>query len=785
MMKKTYAFLLFAVLLTGSLMAQYIVKPTYFEPTGVSNAGVVAGYQDWGGPYYLWYPDENEYGPIGGAAPGNGIGGVAKFSSDGNYLSGSNYTDIPVNMDWHKSTLADYNFIFKSIEFPAAGSGFVGYAGGQSLTYNGNGIVLKTNNSGVSWEPMWTDSTSHGIEAMSFPTDVTGYVGGWNQYFAKTTDGGWSWTEMNPAGNDFVYIYTSIAFKDEMNGVVTAQLEGGGTMGVYVTSDGGLTWTHGIGLAGIPSKVTWVSGDIYYLVTSSGQLQKTIDSGLTWTIVHTFPGALLIGVGFYDESIGYVIGETNIYRTLNGGQNWTQQMVGPNVIWRDVAWIDANNVIICGTPDMIYESNNGGDAWTWANQETSTMVPALYDIAIAGTLAHVCGSQGTFYKRSIVSTQTVSVMARYNTVTQEWMNLGSLGYSMDSNMSSGWNISGDGQTVVGNAWANPPTGSGIVQGTHAVAWNATEGIIDLGSLYASENRSTRADAVSYNGDVIAGWQDGNGPWKSAVWRRNPAGGYFPNEYILVNPEGSPTDENNQVAAVQAISGDGVWMGGMSDWTTNGAAWLWSEASGLQIIGSYPDAMAWITGINYDGSRVVGYFDRGFWDPRIPFLWTPATGLLELNNFASQNLGYEMGTSVMYTPMDISPNGQYIAGNGFDPMVGEWGEYQAFRLQLPSTATDEQFPQPDIAVLNNASPNPFNSSTGISFSLSKRADVDLKVYNSKGQFVAGLVNETKQAGNHTATWNGLDKNGKPVSAGVYFYKIKSGSFTSTKKMILIK
>jgi len=78
------------------------------------------------------------------------------------------------------------------------------------------------------------------------------------------------------------------------------------------------------------------------------------------------------------------------------------------------------------------------------------------------------------------------------------------------------------------------------------------------------------------------------------------------------------------------------------------------------------------------------------------------------------------------------------------------------------------------------PNPFNPSTTINFSLPVEAFVTLDIYNAIGQKVASLVNETKSAGNYT-----VDFNASTLTSGIYFYKISAGSFTETKKMILMK
>jgi hypothetical protein len=85
------------------------------------------------------------------------------------------------------------------------------------------------------------------------------------------------------------------------------------------------------------------------------------------------------------------------------------------------------------------------------------------------------------------------------------------------------------------------------------------------------------------------------------------------------------------------------------------------------------------------------------------------------------------------------------------------------------------------------PNPFNPSTTILFNLNTEyaENTELVIYNLKGQKVKQLIKDQLSAGQHTAVWNGLDDEGKSVTSGVYFYKLKAGNFEQTKKMILMK
>ena len=84
------------------------------------------------------------------------------------------------------------------------------------------------------------------------------------------------------------------------------------------------------------------------------------------------------------------------------------------------------------------------------------------------------------------------------------------------------------------------------------------------------------------------------------------------------------------------------------------------------------------------------------------------------------------------------------------------------------------------------PNPFNPTTTISFDIAQASSfVTLDIYNIKEQKVKTLVNDDLEVGKHTILWDGKDDSGKSVSSGIYFYKMKTAKYTSTRKMILMK
>jgi hypothetical protein len=121
---------------------------------------------------------------------------------------------------------------------------------------------------------------------------------------------------------------------------------------------------------------------------------------------------------------------------------------------------------------------------------------------------------------------------------------------------------------------------------------------------------------------------------------------------------------------------------------------------------------------------------------------------------------------------------------------------AFECPLPPPATleadgaeaakgDAVQPSSTFSLQQNV-PNPFNPTTTISFVVPDGgADVSLHIYDSAGRLVRTLVNGHEPSGTREVTWSGNNDQGQPVSSGVYFYKLTAPSFSTTKKMVLLR
>jgi len=143
----------------------------------------------------------------------------------------------------------------------------------------------------------------------------------------------------------------------------------------------------------------------------------------------------------------------------------------------------------------------------------------------------------------------------------------------------------------------------------------------------------------------------------------------------------------------------------------------------------------------------------------------------------EKIGFVQGNGNSNSPKEYSYEDKSpIGGNKFQ-----------YRLkQIDNDGKSEYSDIVEITVVPNKFelsqnyPNPFNPSTRIKYQVAINSQVSLKVFDVLGNEVATLVNEEKPAGNYEVEFNASQ-----LSSGVYFYKLTAGSFTDTKKMILLR
>jgi len=109
------------------------------------------------------------------------------------------------------------------------------------------------------------------------------------------------------------------------------------------------------------------------------------------------------------------------------------------------------------------------------------------------------------------------------------------------------------------------------------------------------------------------------------------------------------------------------------------------------------------------------------------------------------------------------------------------------FNFPSAVEDEEeiTQRPSEFELYQNYPNPFNPETKIEYALKKTGHVTLHIYNVLGEKVKTLLDQDQPAGFYQINWDGKNDNGKPVSSGLYLYKLEVNGFSEAKRMILLK
>ncbi|MCD4650378.1 MAG: T9SS type A sorting domain-containing protein [Candidatus Cloacimonetes bacterium] len=168
---------------------------------------------------------------------------------------------------------------------------------------------------------------------------------------------------------------------------------------------------------------------------------------------------------------------------------------------------------------------------------------------------------------------------------------------------------------------------------------------------------------------------------------------------------------------------------------------------------------------------------------IPVYWYPGNEIIDLDN-EQHGFQHKWGRIPLFFSDDQSL-GSFIQANGAD--LGSELNFMAIDVYFPTNGINDEteaVPVLTKVTLKNY-PNPFNPTTKISFDLPLDSDVELAVYNVKGQLVKTIASDYLEAGTHTFTWNGKNNAGKQAASGVYFSRLKAGESVKTNKMLMLK
>ncbi|MEO8232652.1 MAG: T9SS type A sorting domain-containing protein [Ignavibacteriota bacterium] len=160
-------------------------------------------------------------------------------------------------------------------------------------------------------------------------------------------------------------------------------------------------------------------------------------------------------------------------------------------------------------------------------------------------------------------------------------------------------------------------------------------------------------------------------------------------------------------------------------------------------------------------------------------WTNSGGLhsvvAEDTSFSSGPVSSSAWT-YEHTFNSAGSNPYYCAQHGG---VGGAGMSGVITVENATDVSDNGFPIYHFELQQNY-PNPFNPSTTIKYSIPESGNVKLVVYNSLGEEVATVVNGFESTGSYKVNFNSYQ-----LSSGIYFYRLKAGTFVEVKKMLILK
>lgn len=164
----------------------------------------------------------------------------------------------------------------------------------------------------------------------------------------------------------------------------------------------------------------------------------------------------------------------------------------------------------------------------------------------------------------------------------------------------------------------------------------------------------------------------------------------------------------------------------------------------------------------------GTFDMIFQDHGVNEFWGAS---VEVGNFNGDDY-CDVAISAPFDGMGTTPSYVYVYSGNAD-----LEDY---------VSTDDVEIEKIPLVKFNAYPNPFNPSTLISFSIPEESNVEITIFNIKGQRIRKLIDGNFERGTHESEWNGNDDYSRNVSSGVYFYKLSiNGKSEAIKKCLLLK
>lgn len=282
---------------------------------------------------------------------------------------GAVYRSLDGGVGWEETHLGTPVSLLNKVSFGnaqfGATVGYIGSGGSEST-------LMRSEDGGRSWRG--PGSTSGGLLGVHLRDDGVGVAGGNGGGHSRTTD---HFATTTPGQSVNVAIRATWAFTS------TRYVVAGGSVnsGIYHTTDAGANWTR-TGGANI-FDLYFPTDLVGYACGQGGALRKTVDGGVTWSVLTSPIANDQFTVFFLDEQRGWVGGATSGARTVDGGATWTSMFSLPSYT-KAIIFTDADTGYAVGQTGQTLRSTDGGATW-------QTILPEIPN-AILGDAALVDGA---------------------------------------------------------------------------------------------------------------------------------------------------------------------------------------------------------------------------------------------------------------------------------------------------------------------------------------------------------------------------------------------------------
>jgi len=670
-------------------------------------------------------------------APLGGIVNSIIRSPNGTLYAGSYGLGVYQSTDngetWEQTSLTDAAVWCQAVD--SGGTIYVGTVGTGVLKSSDGGSTWAR--AQVDWEPSTLD-----VRSIIIAKDGSILIGTWGNGAFRMKKGDSTWARVDSGLTNLNVISLCI----RKDGRIYAGTDGP----LFVSSDTCRSWSVDSSLSspGINALTTDAQGNLW--AATNGGLFRLADYDTSrW--IHLGPNFSTIAVCVPDSGlvIASLLGGW-LLRSTNGGSSWSQLARSSGLPGEDVKSIlpnpITNDIFIATWGGGVYRSTDRGDSWHQVDLSCVNIESFLVDSA--GTVLVGTDAAGVFRstdggtswaENSLINSYVYSfgampngklILSANNGLYRStddgvtWNHLNA-DYWANLNYVRDWVFSKDGK-VFG------ATGRGIYVSTD-------DGDTWSGPICPSSSAAGGAIAIDSNGTIYAAWDtlfessDGGESWKP-LW----AGGVW-------------------IYTILSLSNGIILLGtatGVYRSIDSGNSWLLT-GPGPQSSGPFFTVRS--LKINSAGQIFAATYGGGVYVSKDSGLtWAEVNSGLPTGNI--QSIG-------------LSHTGKaYAATRGAGVFVAE----NATSIRVAEKPVASRY------TLFQNYPNPFNPSTLISYQLSAASHVTLTIYDALGRKLETLVNERQTAGNHSVIFNG-----SYLPSGVYFYRLQVGTFSQSRKMVLVK